>query len=316
MWTLLQIELYKIFRRPRTYISFVAISAIVLLIQLALFADGESYMEFGMQSLNSGFTITGKKLTGYLICYVILNTLLIHVPLLIALVAGDSFAGESNLGTLRLLASRPISRLELVLGKFTASFIYAMLLLLWMAFLALGLSLLIFGKGDLIVLKSEAVSVVFQQIDLNAGVEGAEPLLVPDMMWRFIAAFLFAAVAMTTVTALAFLLSVFAENAIGPIITTMSIIVVFTILSTMDIPFFRNIQPFLFTTHMAQWKEFFDYPPGMSVGQYSAAIKDAGFWGRVALYPGAIKSVFILLGHVLLFGGTAAIVFRRKNILS
>ena len=35
MWTLLQIELFKIFKRPRTYIAFVAIAAIVVLIQLA-----------------------------------------------------------------------------------------------------------------------------------------------------------------------------------------------------------------------------------------------------------------------------------------
>ena len=57
-------------------------------------------------------------------------------------------------------------------------------------------------------------------------------------MWRYFCSFGFAAIAMTTVASLAFLLSIFAENSIGPIITTMSIIIVFTILTSMDLPLF------------------------------------------------------------------------------
>lgn len=44
MWNLLQIELFKISKRPRTYIAFAAIAAIVLIFQFAFKADGESYM--------------------------------------------------------------------------------------------------------------------------------------------------------------------------------------------------------------------------------------------------------------------------------
>ena len=105
MLTLLQIELFKIFRRSRTYISFAAIAAIVLLIQLAFYLDGDAYIQFMLQSLTDTFTVDGNILNGYLICYLILQTLLIHVPLLIALVAGDMIAGEANMGTLRLLIS-------------------------------------------------------------------------------------------------------------------------------------------------------------------------------------------------------------------
>ena len=83
MWTLLQIELYKIFQRPRTYISFIAIAAIVLLIQLAFYVDGNTYVSFMLQSINSSFSVEGKILNGYLICFIVLQTLLIHVPLLI-----------------------------------------------------------------------------------------------------------------------------------------------------------------------------------------------------------------------------------------
>ncbi|HET9278654.1 MAG TPA: hypothetical protein VFN95_10710, partial [Flavitalea sp.] len=69
MWTVLQIELFKIFKRPRTYIAFVAIAAIVVLIQLAFYVDGESYIQFMLQTISESFNIEGKILNGYLICY-------------------------------------------------------------------------------------------------------------------------------------------------------------------------------------------------------------------------------------------------------
>jgi len=279
MYTLLQIELFKIFKQPRTYIAFVAIAAIVLLIQLALYVDGEKWLAFGMQPLTNSFTIEGKILNGYLVCFFVLQTLLIHVPLLIALVAGDMVAGEANLGTLRLLVTKPIGRTRLMLAKFGAAWIYTLLLLFWMGILALLFSVALFGTGDLIILKSEEVVILERT----------------DVLWRYFAAFGFAALAMTAVAALAFLLSVFAENAIGPIVATMSVVIVFTILSTLDIPLFNAIKPWLFTSHMIGWKGFFDNPVHMHA---------------------ITKSALILILHVIVFVGGAIFIFRRKDLLS
>lgn len=279
MWTILKIELFKIFKRPRTYISFVAIAAIIVLIQLALFLDGETYLRFMLQSIESTFNIEGKIMHGYLICYIILQTLLIHVPLLIALIGGDMIAGEANMGTLRLLISKPVSRTNLLLSKFTATGVYTLLLLIWMAFLSLLLSILVFGTGDLMIFKSQQIVI----------------LKSTDVMWRYFAAFGFAAIAMLTVAALSFFLSLFAENSIGPIVTTMSIIIVSTILTTMNLPLFNTIKPFLFTSHMLGWKGFFDDPVN-----YAAVLKSAG----------------ILIMHIIGFVGAAVLVFRKKDVLS
>lgn len=278
MWTILQIELFKIFKRPRTYISFAAIAAIVLLIQLAFYADGGMYINFLLQTIST-FEVGGKILNGYFICYIILQTLLIHVPLLIALVGGDMIAGEANMGTLRLLISKPISRSSLMLGKFTASMLYTLLLLVWMAFLSLLLSLAIFGTGDLMIFKSEQIVILKNS----------------DVLWRYFAAFGFAAVAMTSVAALSFLLSIFAENSIGPIVTTMSVVIVCTILTTMDLPLFNSIKPYLFTSHMLGWKGFFDDP---------------------IYYKSVFRSAGILLFHIFFFVALAVGIFNRKDVLS
>ncbi|MBL7763372.1 MAG: ABC transporter permease subunit [Chitinophagaceae bacterium] len=279
MWKLLKIELFKIFRRPRTYIAFAAIAAIIFLIQLAFYSDGEAFLQFGMQSLKETFDINGKILSGYMVCFIILQTLLIHVPLLIALVAGDTIAGEANMGTLRLLVTKPISRSQFMWTKFTATVIYTLLLLIFMAVLSLVVSIAVFGTSDLIIMKSDMVVI------LDNG----------DILWRYFAAFGFAAVAMITVASLAFLLSVFAENSIGPIVATMSIVILFTILTTMDIPLFNALKPFLFTNHMLNWKGFFEDPVN---------------------YKEIFKSLFVLVGHIIVFVFLAIVIFKKKDILS
>jgi ABC-2 type transport system permease protein len=241
---LLKIELFKIFKRPRTYISFGTITAITFVIQLAMLTDGKAFVNFALQGINEQFEIQGNILNGYLVTYIILQSLLVHIPLLVALVAGDALAGEANLGTLRLLLTKPISRPKLVMVKFLSSVIYTLILITWLAVVALAFSLLLFGKGDMINLKSDSIILILQD----------------DIMWRYLASFAFAALAMTTIAAMSLFLSAFADNAIGPIMTTMGIVVVLTILSNLALPLFSLIKPYLFTSHMIGWKGFFDNP--------------------------------------------------------
>jgi len=291
MWKLFQIELYKIFLRPRTYIAFIAIAALVIIVQLGLKVDGKDYAAFVMADLSNTLQIDGKIINGYFVCYVILQLLLVHVPLLIALIAADMISGEANMGTLRILLTKPISRTEFILAKFFAASVYTILLLIWMAILALFVSILIFGTDDMFILKN----------NYAVQIESA------DMLWRYAGAFVFAALAMTTVASLGFFLSQFADNSIGPIVATMSIIIVFTILSTMSIPIFGLIKPYLFTTHMVGWKEFFDV-------RLNAANETVR--GTVQGPDKIIRSSLILLGHIVFFVGASVYLFRRKDILS
>jgi ABC-2 type transport system permease protein len=291
MWELVKLELFKVFRKPRTFIAFGAITAIVGLIQMGFYVDGKSYINFGMQALSDSFEIEGKILNGYLLAYIILQTLLVHVPLLIALVSGDMISGEANMGTLRLLITKPVSRARLISAKFLASAIYTMLLLLWMAVWALFVSMLIFGTDDMIIMKSEVVTQILES----------------DIIWRYFAAFGFASLAMITVSSLAFFLSIFAENSIGPIIACMSIVIVFTILNTLNLPIFNLVKPYLFTSHMLGWKGFFDVKVNAGNEQIIGSIENL---------PAVMKSASILLIHIIGFWWASIAVFRRKDIMS
>ena len=289
--SIVYIELFKIFRKPRTYIAFGAVAAIVCLIQLGFYADGDSYMQFGLQSFSDSFDIEGNLMNGYLMAYIILQLLLVHVPLLIALVAGDMISGEAAQGTLRVILTKPLSRAKLILAKFTATSIYTIALLLWMAIWALGISMLVFGVDDMLILKSDQ----------------ATQILSTDVLWRYAAAFLFACLAMITVAAMSFFLSIFAENSIGPIMATMSIIIVFTILNTLDLPIFSSLKPYLFTSHMLGWKGFFD----VTVNDQNEQII-----GSIENLAAVLISAGILLLHIIGFLVASILVFRKKDILS
>jgi ABC-2 type transport system permease protein len=151
--------------------------------------------------------------------------------------------------------------------------------------------LLIFGSGDMLNLKSDYI------VQLKS----------TDIFWRYLAAFGFAAIAMLTVASLGFFLSIFADNSIGPIVATMSIIVVFTILSTLDIPIFNAIKPYLFTTHIIGWKGFFD----VKVTEDNEAIL-----GTVQNLGKVLQAAGILIIHIVGLLVASIIVFKKKDVLS
>ncbi|MES2777100.1 MAG: ABC transporter permease [Bacteroidota bacterium] len=297
MFELLKIELYKIFKKPRTYIGFIAITVVVVLMQMGLYSDGDSWIKLVLQSVMENMEIhDGKLLNGYLVCFLILNTLLIQVPMMVTLVTGDLISGEANMGTLRLLLTKPISRNKLLLTKMMAGLMYTLLLLIWMAFLSLFVSMFIFGTDDMVYQKSSEL-VVHLYKD-NQG---------DDIFWRYMCAFVYAFISLATIAALSFMLSVFAENSIGPILSTIAIIIVFTIISNMNIPFFEKIKNYMFTTHMVGWKGFFN----MKSNADNEPLR-----GTIYNLPAILRSGGILMAHFILFTGISMYAFRRKDILS
>jgi len=297
MLNLLQIELFKISKRPRTYIAFAAIAAIVFIFQFAFKADGESYMNLMLQSVKDTFEFEKvQAINGYFMCYIILNTLLIQVPILVALIAADSISGEANMGTLRLLISKPISRTQLILVKFAAAALFTFGLLLWMAITSLLFSLLLFGADDMLIFRTKG--------------EESEILLITrdDVIWRYLAAFAYASVALTVIAALALFLSIFAENSIGPIIATVCIVIVCTIISNINVPVIdKNVKPFLFTSYLVGWKGFF----------YIATTDDGiPIKGSIENWPSVRKSLFILIAHIVILVTATIVIFKKKDILS
>jgi ABC-2 type transport system permease protein len=239
-----QNEFIKIAAKPRSYLGLTAITVLVGVILFALKSDGMSFISLLTASFEQTLTFEGNILNGNLVAFIVLQLLVIHIPLLVALVTGDLVSGEAAMGTIRMLVAKPISRTQLLLSKFLAGGVYTLLIVIWLAIMAVVLGKLFFGSGDIIVLNSDGL-VILQEADIN---------------WRYICGFSVAFLALLTVSSLSICLSCFSENSIGPIVTTMSIIILFTIIGTLDVHIFDKVRPYLFTTHMASWRSFFEDP--------------------------------------------------------
>jgi ABC-2 type transport system permease protein len=270
-------EVIKIALKPRSYLGLAAITVLVGVILFALKSDGMSIISFVTSSFEQTLSFEGNVLNGNLVAFIILQMLIVQIPLLVALVTGDLVSGEAAMGTIRMLLTQPISRTQLLLSKFIAGGIYTLMVIVWLGFMSVIMGKLLFGAGDLMVLNSDGL-VIIQEANVN---------------WRYLGGFLVAFLALFTVSSLSICLSCFTDNSIGPIVTTMAIILLFTIIGTLDVHVFDSIRPFLLTTHMASWRSFFEDPLPIQ------EIKN---------------SILILCIHNVVLIGISMYVFNKKDI--
>ena len=278
MMQLTLIELFKIIKRPRTYIGFLAIFLTVGAMQLAMYYEGEDLISIAIQNLENDFRLEGKIINTNLMTYILLNSLIIHIPILICLVTGDSIAGEASTGTLRLILQKPYSRTQIYLAKAFSGFIYTISLIIFLALMTYVLGFFLFGSGDLIVLR-----------------RGVTVISSDDVVWRFCLAFCSGALSMLVVASLSMMISSFVNNAIGPIVGTISIIIGLNIIFTLGAPLFKNLIPYIFTSHFIKWQYFFDFQIEID---------------KLKL------SVIVQLAYIIVFNTIGIFHFNRKDILS
>jgi ABC-2 type transport system permease protein len=275
------LETYKTFSRWRTYISFGFIALIVIMTEVVMKLSANEILYRMMRSFQKDFLIFGNVLNGWFITAFIMNSLHIHIPFFITLVAGDIVSSEATAGTMRLLLIRPPSRGKIITAKYLTTLFYTTGLVIFLALICITLGLLLFGHGDLMMNYESKLRIIFIP-------EAEVPL-------RMLLAFTAAVWSMMVVASLAFLFSTLAENSIGPIIGTMAVVIVFLVLGNFPFDFFRMLSPYLFTTYMVFWQNFFDNPIP---------------WREV------VKSALILGLHNIGLFLIAFLVFTRKDVKS
>jgi ABC-2 type transport system permease protein len=279
MFNLIYYELFKTYAKWRTYIGFLVIAVIIPLVMWGMKVEGGRFIQYQMRTLQNDFFITGNLFNGWIIAQLIMNSLWVHVPFLISLVAGDQLAGEATAGTFRLILIRPVSRTRILNSKYVTTLLYTASLVCTIALFSVGLGLLIFGSGDLLAIDRDMLTI-----------------LPESQMWsRFVLAYSLAILAMWVVASLAFLFSSFVENAIGPIIATMAVVIALLIISNLPVETFEPIKPYLFTTYQNVWQQAFKNPVDWDV---------------------ILKSGSVLAGYSVGFWLITLFVFRRKDILS
>ena len=278
MLRLIYYELIKTFLKKRTYIGFALVAIVVPLVEVVMKIEGGRFLQYTLRSLQQDFMLVGNLFNGWFVAQSMMNSLWVHIPLLIIFVAGDQLAGEATAGTYRLILVRPVSRTRIFLAKFITTIIYTVVFVFFLGILSTGLALLLLGRGDLII--------------LTRGI-----LILPeaDVAWRFLAGYLLAAWAMVSIASIAFFFSTFVENAIGPIISTMGVNMIFVLMTVLPLDFFKTLRPYLFTHYLNVWLRVFEDPVP---------------WQDIA------TGCLALGGYVAGFIIAAWLIFRRKDILT
>ncbi len=243
MFRLTYYEILKTFLKKRTYLGFAVVLAIVPIYVFAMKLEGGHFLRGATRGLQMDFILTGNPFNGWFVAHLIMNSLWVQIPVLISFVAGDELAGEATAGTYRLILIRPVSRTRIFIAKYITTVVYTVFFVFFLGALSAGLAVAVLGSGDLIIL-------------------GRDILVLPEseMLWRFALAYCFAMWGMITIASIAFLFSSFVENAIGPIIATMGIVIVFTLITFLPVQIFDGIRPYLFPYHMNIWQKAFDDP--------------------------------------------------------
>jgi ABC-2 type transport system permease protein len=130
MFTLLKLELEKLFRSKGFYLSFGVLIGFVVLMLWGFYtyaarkAGGQAVEQFK-------YTYESKQYFNGLTfaLYSVLFSFTLLLPIFVAMSAGVQIAGEARAGTLRMICTRPISRASLVLSKFLVTALHAGLLL-------------------------------------------------------------------------------------------------------------------------------------------------------------------------------------------
>jgi ABC-2 type transport system permease protein len=228
-------ELRLVFRRPRNQLMLLVVFCFPLLIGIGLKLAAPNPQGGGGGGNGPQLNAFFNQLAGngvFLTLIALQALLLLVLPLVVAVPAGDSIAGEAGYGTLRYLLTRPAGRTRMLSVKYLAIVCYAFVATFIVAITALLLGVILFPVGPVTLLSGTTVS-------LAAG------------LVRVLLVALYVVAALAAVGAIGLAVSTMTEHAIGAIAAIMILIVTSEV--TDNVPQFAAVGPYL-PTHW--WMSF------------------------------------------------------------
>jgi ABC-2 type transport system permease protein len=236
-------ELWKLFGKKRTYIGFGAF-VLVQSAMLLMFKYTRWQSQFERLLSGNGY-LAAEYISALTVAVVmLLPQILLLLPLYVALVGGDLVAKEAEDGTLRMILSRPISRVRLLFVKWMAGIIFSLVLVFSLGALALGFARFFFPWKGMFV---------FAQVNSTFGIFPPGEGL---MLYAF--SHLFVVVNAITILSVAFMFSCFNMKPAAATILALSYMFVNMVMQ--HIPFFEQYQNWFITHHFECWLLVFQNP--------------------------------------------------------
>ena len=290
------VELYKLFTRPRTWISVLLICALPLLVAVFVAVTHLAPPPGQGSAFLSAVLENGKLYPAAALALV----LPVFLPVSVAVVAGDSVAGEAGSGTLRYLLIRPVGRTRLLVAKLLALTAFVLLAVVAVTVTSYLIGVFLLGPGA-----ASAPAAVAQSgaggaagaagglptggIQAGSGVTSLSgaPLSLLQLGERVAWAVGFITVSMLGVAAIALFLSTLADSALGAAIGALAVLVASEVLVTLNAA--SAIQPYLPTRYWLAWIDFFRQPifwrdiqRGFAIQAVYVAVFLAAAWANFA----------------------------------
>ena len=267
---MITVELVKLLRRPRTWISVVLTCALPLMVAIFITVtdlvpppgQGSAFLSAVLQD---GALYPAAALA---------LVLPVFLPVAVAVVAGDSIAGEAATGTLRYLLVRPVGRTRLLVAKLVSVVVYVLLVVLAVTFTAYATGVFLLGPSEAAAVGqapgggvpggAAAPGLAGQAPTAGQAAGGAvtslsgAPLSLLQLTERTAGAIAFITVSMLGVAAIALFLSTITDSALGSALGALAALVASEVLVTLNAA--TVVQPYLPTRYWLAWIDFFRQP--------------------------------------------------------
>jgi len=231
------VELRKLFRRPRTWATIAILNALPVLVAVLL-AVTDLAPRPGRGPAFLSAVLTNGALFPLAALAIVLP---LFLPIAVAVVAGDSIAGEAQAGTLRYLLARPAGRTRLLVAKLVAVLAFALVTVVIVAAVGYLLGVMLFEVQPL----------------AGAAVSGTT-LTASQLAGRTVLAIGYVAVSMCGVAACALFFSTFTDSPLGATLGALAVLIASSLLLTLDAA--SPIAPYLPTRYWLSFVDFFRDP--------------------------------------------------------
>jgi ABC-2 type transport system permease protein len=232
------VELNKLVRNRRTWITIALIDALPVLVAVLL-----AITDLGPRPGTGPAFLSAVLTDGTLYPLAAIAIVLpLFLPAAVAVVAGDAVAGEAQAGTLRYVLIRPVGRTRLLVAKLVSIMTFVFLAVVVVAATAyvMGVTML----GD-----QEGVA--------TASVSGTS-LTTQQVLWRTALALVYAMLSMLGVASIALFLSTVVESPLAAALGTIGVLIASTLLLTLDAA--ESLYPYLPTRYWLSFVDLFRDP--------------------------------------------------------
>jgi ABC-2 type transport system permease protein len=236
---LILVELTKMIRRPRTWLTIALLNALPTLVAVLL-----AITDLGPQPGEGPAFLSAVLTDGTLFPLAALAIVLpLFMPVAVALYAGEAVAGEAQTGTLRYLLVRPVGRTRLIVAKLVMILAFVLLAVAVVATVGYVVGVLLLGDGP----TGQAVT----------GISG-NALTTAELVQRTVLSIVYVALSMLGVAALALLLSTVSDSPLAAAMGALAFLIASTLLLTLDAA--EALHPYLPTRYWLAFVDLFRDP--------------------------------------------------------